>query len=56
VQYGLWQLDRGRPGSASTDRIDFYEEYTDFWEFSGDSYKGLLREFYRQSTTIENSI
>jgi PAS domain S-box-containing protein len=34
--------------AASNDRIDFYEEYTDFWEFSGDSYKGLLREFYRQ--------
>jgi len=34
--------------AASTDRIDFYEEYTDFWEFSGDSYKELLRQFYRQ--------
>ncbi len=34
--------------AASTDRIDFYEEYTDFWQFSGDSYKELLREFYRQ--------
>jgi PAS domain S-box-containing protein len=34
--------------AASKDRIDFYEEYTDFWEFSGDSYKDLLREFYRQ--------
>jgi PAS domain S-box-containing protein len=34
--------------AASADRIDFYEEYTDLWEFSGDSYKELLREFYRQ--------
>jgi PAS domain S-box-containing protein len=34
--------------AESADRIDFYEEYTDFWEFSGDSYKKLLREFYRQ--------
>jgi PAS domain S-box-containing protein len=34
--------------TASTDRIDFYEEYTDFWEFSGESYKELLHEFYRQ--------
>jgi PAS domain S-box-containing protein len=34
--------------ATSTDRIDFYEEYSDFWEFSGDSYKQLLREFYKQ--------
>jgi len=34
--------------AATSDRIDFYEEYTDFWEFSGDSYKELLHGFYRQ--------
>ena len=45
---GYGNLIASRLTEASTDRIDFYEEYTDFWEFSGDSYKELLREFYRQ--------
>ena len=34
--------------AATSDRIDFYEEYTDFWQLSGNAYKELLRGFYRQ--------
>jgi hypothetical protein len=45
---GYGNLIASKLTAASTDRIDFYEEYTDFWEFSGDSYKDLLREFYLQ--------
>jgi PAS domain S-box-containing protein len=34
--------------AATSDRVDLYEEYTDFWQFPGDSYKELLRGFYKQ--------
>ena len=34
--------------AATSDRIDFYEEYTDFWQLPGDAYKELLRGFYKQ--------
>ncbi|HEY0431027.1 MAG TPA: ABC transporter substrate binding protein [Pyrinomonadaceae bacterium] len=32
--------------AGSSDDIAFYEEYLDFWKFSGEDYLALLRDFY----------
>jgi PAS domain S-box-containing protein len=34
--------------AGSPDRVTFYEEYMDLWQYSGDDYLLLLRDFYRQ--------
>src|SRR6185369_10453303 len=34
--------------AGSPDRVTFYEEYMDLWQYSGDDYLSMLRGFYRQ--------